>query len=84
MAAPAQPPQASLTGTTLGRFVVGARLGAGGMGEVYVAEDTTLKRKVALKRVAPALRDDPVHVARMFKEAQRASSRGSSGCRSRR
>jgi eukaryotic-like serine/threonine-protein kinase len=75
MAAPeVQPPQASLTGTTVGRFHVGTRLGVGGMGEVYVAEDTTLKRKVALKRVSPALRDDPAHVARMFKEAQRASS----------
>ena len=69
-----QPPQASLTGTVIGRFRVGARLGSGGMGEVYVAEDATLKRKVALKRVAPALRDDPAHVTRMFKEAQRASS----------
>src|SRR5512140_57544 len=74
MAAPAQPPQASLTGTVVGRFRVGARLGSGGMGEVYVAEDTTLKRQVALKRVSPALRDDPAHVTRMFKEAQRASS----------
>lgn len=69
-----QPPQASLTGRVVGRFRVGARLGSGGMGEVYVAEDTTLKRKVALKRVAPALREDPAHLTRMFKEAQRASA----------
>ena len=75
MAAPdVQPPQASLTGTVIGRFRVGGRLGAGGMGEVYIAEDLTLKRKVALKRVSPALRDDPAHLARLFKEAQRASS----------
>ena len=75
MASPeVQPPQASLTGSVVGRFRVGPRLGTGGMGEVYIAEDTTLRRQVALKRVSPSLRDDPAHIARMFKEAQRASS----------
>ena len=69
-----QPPEASLTGKVVGRFLVGARLGSGGMGEVYLADDTTLRRKVALKRVSPNLRGDPGHVARIFKEAQRASS----------
>lgn len=36
-------------GTKLGRYEVRSRLGAGGMGEVYLAEDAQLRRVVALK-----------------------------------
>jgi eukaryotic-like serine/threonine-protein kinase len=75
---PDQPGQISLrddlTGTTVGRFAVRWRLGAGGMGEVYRADDTTLKRPVALKRLAPQLRADPRFRERFFREAERASS----------
>jgi len=64
----------SLAGTTVGRFAISKRLGAGGMGQVYSAEDTTLKRFVAIKRMAP----DPSSTAedrkRLLKEAQRASA----------
>jgi eukaryotic-like serine/threonine-protein kinase len=63
-----------LSGAIIGRFHVLQRLGGGGMGEVYAAEDTTLKRLVALKRVAAHLRADPTQVNRMFKEAERASA----------
>lgn len=63
-----------LTGTTVGRFAVRSRLGAGGMGEVYRADDTTLKRPVALKRLAPGLRTDQRYRERFLKEAERASS----------
>lgn len=63
-----------LTGTTVGRFVVRQRLGAGGMGEVYRADDPRLKRPVALKRVVPSLSSDPGYRRRFLKEAERASS----------
>ena len=36
-------------GTKLGRYEIRAQIGAGGMGEVYLAQDTKLDRKVALK-----------------------------------
>ena len=63
-----------LTGTMVGRFAVRARLGAGGMGEVYLADDTKLKRPVALKRMAPRLCADELYRQRFLKEAERASS----------
>ncbi|HLY60421.1 MAG TPA: protein kinase [Terriglobia bacterium] len=66
--------QESLTGTTVGRFAIGARLGAGGIGEVYRAEDTKLKRSVAIKRLSPKLRADERYRRRFLKEAIQASS----------
>ncbi|HEX3355078.1 MAG TPA: tetratricopeptide repeat protein [Terriglobales bacterium] len=72
LANPAQP-QESLCGAVIGRFRIGERLGKGGMGEVYRAEDTKLKRTVALKRLAPALRADSLYRHRFLEEAERAS-----------
>jgi len=63
-----------LTGRTVGRFNIRARLGRGGMGEVYRAEDTKLKRPIALKRLASHLRADPRFRQRLLKEAERASA----------
>ncbi len=63
----------SLTGSTVGRFVIGERLGKGGMGEVYRAEDTRLKRTVALKRLSAHLRSDSLYRRRFEEEAERAS-----------
>ncbi len=69
-------PQDSLSGTVVGRFRIGERLGKGGMGEVYRAEDTKLKRTVALKRLAPSLRADSRYRHRFLEEAERASRFG--------
>src|SRR6202795_623923 len=69
------PPVAhDLTGTIVGRFMIRNRVGTGGMGQVYVAEDATLKRRVAIKRMAPQLHSDPRDLKRFLKEAQRASA----------
>src|SRR5437868_5204022 len=67
-------PSESLIGMTIGRFLIKERLGLGGMGEVYRAEDTVLKRSVALKRIAPQFRADSKYRERFLKEAERASS----------
>lgn len=63
-----------LTGRSVGRFVVRSKLGAGGMGDVYYAEDTTLRRPVALKRVTNRLGSDPDARQQILREAQRASA----------
>jgi serine/threonine protein kinase/tetratricopeptide (TPR) repeat protein len=62
-----------LTGSTVGRFVIRARIGEGGMGEVYRADDTELKRTVAIKRLLPTGGDRRSNRA-LLKEAQRASA----------
>ena len=63
----------SLSGVTVGRFRIGDLLGKGGMGEVYRAEDTKLKRLIALKRLAPDLRADSSYRRRFLEEAERVS-----------
>jgi serine/threonine-protein kinase len=73
-AAPADAAADALTGTTVGRFAIVKRLGAGGMGQVYGAEDTTLKRFVAIKRMSPHADSDAADRKRLLKEAQRASA----------
>lgn len=66
------PLDSPLTGRNVGRFMVGERLGKGGMGEVYRAEDTRLKRTVALKRLTPYLASNPTYRQRFQEEAERA------------
>jgi eukaryotic-like serine/threonine-protein kinase len=63
-----------LTGTQVGRFLVSDRLGHGGMGEVYRAEDSKLRRTVALKRLSPQAGSGPEEVSRLLREGQRASA----------
>src|SRR5256886_2481151 len=70
---PSSVPGESLSGTVVGRFRILERLGRGGMGEVYRADDTKLKRTVALKRLAPSLRADSLYRHRFLEEAERAS-----------
>src|SRR5712671_6486968 len=67
------PADSSLSGAVAGRFLIRGRLGAGGMGEVYRADDIRLKRAVALKRMSPHLRADQRYRERFFKEAESAS-----------
>jgi serine/threonine protein kinase len=56
-------------GTRLGPYEILAPLGAGGMGEVYRARDTKLKREVAVKVLPLALAQDPDALARFEREA---------------
>jgi eukaryotic-like serine/threonine-protein kinase len=65
---------AGIVGRTIGRYLVLSPIGAGGMGEVYLAEDTTLKRKVALKVLPHLYTSDPERVLRFEQEARAASA----------
>src|SRR5262245_61452496 len=64
------PPEADLTGRTLGDFHILRRLGQGGMGQVYLAEQISLKRKVALKLLRADLAARPVALQRFKAEAE--------------
>ncbi len=57
-------------GTRLGPYEIVAPLGAGGMGEVYRATDSTLKRQVAVKILPPLMAADPDRLARFQREAE--------------
>jgi eukaryotic-like serine/threonine-protein kinase len=57
-------------GTRLGAYEVAAPLGAGGMGEVYRAVDTRLKRSVAIKVLPDSVANDPDRLARFQREAE--------------
>jgi len=57
-------------GTRLGAYEIQAAIGAGGMGEVYRATDTSLKRQVAIKVLPDALATDAERLARFQREAE--------------
>ena len=59
-----------LIGQTLGRYHVTAAIGAGGMGEVYRASDTTLEREVAIKVLSPTVAAHPERLLRFRREAR--------------
>ncbi len=63
-----------LTGQMVSHYRILEKLGEGGMGEVYLAEDTRLDRRVALKVLPRDLAGDPVRKARLIHEAHTASA----------
>ena len=69
------PPHRALSdGQQVGSYVILNTLGAGGMGEVYLARDTRLDRTVALKILAPDISTDKRRMQRFRQEAKMASS----------
>ncbi len=66
MSLPAQSP--------VGRYVISSPLGKGGMGEVFLAWDPELERKVAIKFLSAEFADDADKLARFFQEAKAASA----------
>ena len=63
-----------LAGTTLSHYSIISKIGAGGMGEVYLAEDTKLDRKVALKILPAEVANDQTRMRRFVQEAKAASA----------
>jgi hypothetical protein len=65
---------ASLVGQSLGQYEIRRVLGAGGMGVVYLADDTRLGRTVALKAIAPQFAGDDGRRERLRREARAAAT----------
>jgi TolB-like protein len=63
-----------MIGKTLGHYHILAKIGQGGMGEVFLAEDTSLDRKVALKFLPPSMQQDPTALKRFIREARSAAA----------
>ena len=63
-----------MTGQTISHYRVISKLGVGGMGEVYLAEDAQLRRRVALKILPPDLASNQDRMRRFIQEAQAAAA----------
>ena len=62
------------SGQKIGRYTILCPLGSGGMGQIYLADDTELPRKIALKLISPQFANDPRRVHRFEQEARAASA----------
>jgi serine/threonine protein kinase len=65
---------ALVAGTKLGRYEIRSKIGEGGMGEVYLAQDTKLDRKVALKVLPADVAADRNRMSRFVQEAKAAAA----------
>src|SRR5229473_7724169 len=65
---------AMIAGTHLGRYEIRSLLGLGGMGEVYLAYDTQLRRQIAIKLLPAEFTQNKVRLSRFEREAYAASS----------
>ena len=63
-----------MIGKTVGHYRITAKLGAGGMGEVFLAEDTRLERKAAIKFLPAEMLARPERRQRFLNEARAASA----------
>ncbi len=63
-----------MVGKTISHYKVLEKIGQGGMGEVFLAEDTSLDRKVALKFLPDFMQEDSVAHKRFLREAKSAAA----------
>src|SRR5512139_2654852 len=61
-------------GTKVGHYEIISKIGVGGMGEVYLAHDTSLDRKVAIKSLGEEFKNDDARLARFITEARATSA----------
>ena len=70
----AQKPQENLIGQTVSHYRIEGKIGEGGMGVVFLAQDSSLQRKVAMKFLPPEMQQDPLARKRFLREARSAAA----------